>query len=91
MFGVFWNFRGFTLVGKAGKNVFEFTVGIAEEVSFNLTSIAAANAAEIPETINIKVVPTDQFITTTFAVGTSKIAQTKLFDTIAGATTNLFI
>ena len=69
----------------------EFTAGIIEEVTFNITRSAAAHAAEIPENINGKVISKDQFITSTSAVVSSKIAQTKLFDLIAGATPNLII
>ena len=90
MFG-FRNFTGFSFVGKIGKLGLEFTAGIVEEVTFNITGSAVANAAEIPENINLKLISKDQFITSTSAVVGSKIAQTKLFDVIAGATPNLFI
>lgn len=90
MFG-FRNFTGFSFVGRVGKGVFEFSAGIVEEVTFNITGSAVANAAEIPENINLKLISKDQFITSTSAVVGSKIAQTKLFDVIAGATPNLFI
>ena len=90
MFG-FRNFTGFSFVGKIGKVGLEFTAGIVEEVTFNITGSAAAHAAEIPENINVKFISKDQFITTTSAVVSSKIAQTKLFDLIAGATPNLII
>ena len=93
MFG-FRNFTGVSFVGKVGKFAFEFSAGIIEEVTLNITSSAAANAAEIPENINFEFISKDQFITSTSAVVGSKIAkiaQTKLFDVVAGATPNLFI
>ena len=90
MFG-FRNFTGFSFVGKIGKLGLEFTAGIVEEVTFNITGSAAAHAAEIPENINLKFISKDQFITSTSAVVSSKIAQTNLFDLIAGATPNLII
>ena len=85
------NFTGFSFVGKAGNLVFEFSAGIVEEVTFNITTGAIANAAEIPENINLKLISKDQFITATSAVVGSKIIQTKLFKVVAGATPNLFI
>ena len=90
MFG-FRNFTGFSFVGKVSRVAFEFSAGVIEEITFNITSSAVANAAEIPENINLKLISKDQFITSTSAVVGSKIAQTKLFDVIAGATPNLFI
>ena len=51
MFG-FRNFTGFSFVEKIGKVGLEFTAGIVEEVTFNITASAAAHAAEIPENIN---------------------------------------
>ena len=90
MFG-FRNLTGVTFVGKLGKYGFEFTGGLIEEVTFNVTGSAAAHAAEIPQNINLKFISKDQFITGTSAVVSSKIAQTKLIDVIASATTNLLI
>ena len=90
MFG-FRNFTRYSFVGRVGKVVVEFSAGIVEEVTFNITSSAAANAAEIPENINVKFISKDQFITSTSAVVGSKIAQTKLFDIVAGATPNLLL
>ena len=90
MFG-FRNFTGFSFVGKIGKYGLEFTAGIVEEVTFNVSGSAAAHAAEIPQNINIKFISKDQFIMSTSAVVSSKIAQTKLFDVIVGATPNLLI
>ena len=91
MFG-YRNFTGFSFVGKIGKVGLEFTAGIVEEVALNITGgAAAAHAAEIPENINVKFISNDQFITSTSAVVSSKIAQTKLFDLIAGATPNLLM
>ena len=52
MFG-FKNFTGVSFVRRVGNFAVEFTAGVIEEVTFNLTSAAAANAAEIPENINI--------------------------------------
>ena len=85
------NFTSFSFIGKIGIRGFEFTVGIIEEVSFNITQAAAAHAAEIPENMNVKFISKDQFITTTSAAVSSKIVQTKVFDLIAGATPNLII
>ena len=90
MFG-FRNFTGFSFVGKVGKVGLEFTAGIVEEVTMNITGSAAAHAAEIPPNINVKFISKDQFITSTSAVVSSKIVQTKLLDVIVGATPNLLI
>lgn len=90
MFG-FRNFTGFSFVGKVGKFGLEFTAGIVEEVTFNITNSAAAHAAEIPPNTNVKFISKDQFITSTSAVVSSKIVQTKLLDVIVGATPNLLI
>ena len=90
MFGL-RNFTGFSFVGKVGRIGLEFTVGIFEEVTLNITGSAAAHAAEIPENINVEFISKDQFITSTSAVVSSKIVQTNIFDLISGATTNLII
>ena len=90
MFG-FKNFTGLSFVGKVGKIGFEFSAGIIEEITFNITGSAAAHAAEITPNINVKFISKDQFITSTSAVVSSKIVQTKLLDVIAGATPNLLI
>ena len=90
MFG-FRNFTGFSFVGKIGKVGLEFTAGIIEEVTFNITGSVVAHAAEVPENINVKFISKDQFITSTSAVVSSKILQTKLVDVIVGATPNLLI
>lgn len=90
MFGL-RNFTGFAFMAKLGNGTIEFAAGIVEEVTFNITGSIAANAAEIPENINVKFISKDQFITSTSAVVGSKIAQTKLFDIIAGASPNLLI
>lgn len=90
MFG-FRNFTGFSFLGKVGKFGLEFTAGIVEEVTFNITGSAAAHAAEIPTDINVEFISKDKFITTTSAVVSSKIVQTKLIDVIVGATPNLLI
>ena len=87
----FRNFTGFSFVGKVGKFSLEFTTGIVEEITFNITGAAAANAAEIPQNINVNFISKDQIMTGTSVVVSSKIAQTKLIDVIAGATTNLLI
>ena len=93
MFG-FRNFTGVSFVGKVGKFGLEFSAGILEEVTLNMTSSAAAHAAEIPidiKDINVEFISKDKFITTTSAVVSSKIVQTKLIDVIVGATPNLLI
>ena len=90
MFG-FRNFTGITFIGKVGKLGLEFTAGVIEEITFNMTHSAAVNATEIPTDINIKLISKDQFISTTSAVVGSKILQTKLLDVIVGATPNLLI
>ena len=91
----FRNFTGFAFVGKIGKAGIEFTVGItvgiAEEVAFNITGLDAAHATQIPQNINVKFISKDKFITGTSALVSSKSVQTKLFDVIAGATPNLLI
>lgn len=90
MFG-FRNFTGFSFVGKVGKFGLEFTAGMVEEVSFNITGSAAAHAAEIPTHINGEFISKDKLITTTSAIVSSKIIQTKVIDVIVGATPNLLI
>ena len=90
MFG-FRNFTGISFVGKLGKFGLEFTAGILEEVTFNITGSAAAHAAEIPKNIDVKFISKDQFITTTSTVIGLKTVQTKLLDVIVGATPNLLI
>ena len=90
MFG-FRNFTGVSFIGKIGRFGLEFTAGLVEEVTLNITSSAAANAAEIPENINLKLVSKDKFITSTSLVAGSKIGRTIVFDLIASATPNLFI
>lgn len=90
MFGI-RNFTGFGFVAKMGNGTIEFAAGIIEEVTFNITGSVAANATEIPENINVKFISKDQFITSTSAVVGSKIAQTKLFDIIAGALPSHYI
>lgn len=89
MFG-FRNFTGIAFVGKVGKFGLEVTVGFVEEITFNITTAAAAHGAEIPENVNVKLISKDQFVKGA-AVVSSKIAQTKLLEIIAGATPNLFI
>ena len=90
MFG-FRNFTGFSFVGKVGTLGLEFTAGMVEEVTFNLTSAAGAHAAEIPTDINVEFISKDKLVTTTSAVVSSTIVQTKLIDVIVGATPNLLI
>lgn len=85
------NFTGLSFVGKVGKFGLEFSAGIVEEVTFNITSAGAAHAAEIPTDINVEFISKDKLITTTSAVVSSKIVQTKLIDVIVGATPNLLI
>ena len=50
---------GLSFVGKVGKLGLEFSLGIVEEVTFNITSSAVANATEIPENINFKLISKD--------------------------------
>lgn len=90
MFG-FTNFTGLAFVGKVGTFGLEFTVGLVEEVTFNVTVIAAADAVEISENMNVKLISKDQFIVTAAAGIGSRIGQSKLFDLIVSATPNLFI
>ena len=90
MFG-FQNFTGLSFVKKVGKFSLEFSAGIIEEITFNVTGSAAAHAAEIPQNMNVKFMSKDQFIASTSAVVGSKIAQTTFFDVIVGVTPNLFI
>lgn len=90
MFGL-RNFTGFTFVGKVGKFGLEFTAGMLEEVTFNVTGSAAAHAAEIPTDMNVKFISKNQFITSTFTLVGSKTVQTKLLDVIVSATPNLLI
>ena len=85
MFGL-RNFTGVSFVKKIGKWAFEFSAGLVEEITWNVTRPVAVNVAEIPELI-----PNDAFITTTSAVVGSKITQTNIFDVVGGATTNLLI
>ena len=83
------NFTALSFVAKIKNFGIEFTIGIVEEVTFNITGSAVAHAAEVPENINVKFISKDQFITSTSVVVSSKIAQTNLFGLIAGATPNL--
>ena len=90
MFG-FRNFTGFSLVKNIGKFGLEFTVGVIEEVTFNITASAAPNAGEIPDNLNLNLISKDKFITTTSIAVSSKIVESNIFGLIAGATPNLFI
>ena len=90
MFG-FRNFTGFSFVGKIGKFGVEFAAGAVEEITLNITSSAAANAAEIPDNLNLNLISKDQIITTTSLAVSSKIVKSNIFGLIAGATPNLFI
>ena len=90
MFGL-RNFTGFAFMAKVRNGTIEFAAGIIEEVTFNITGSAAAHAAEIPTDINVEFISKDKFITTTSAIVSSKIVQTKLIDVIVGATPNLLI
>lgn len=87
MFG-FKNFTGISFVGKVGQFGVEFAAEIVEEVTFNVT---AANAAEIPDNLNLNLISKDQIITTTSIAVSSKILENNIFGLIAGATPNLFI
>ena len=90
MFGL-RNFTGFSFVAKVSKAGLEFTAGIIEEVTFNITRSAAAHAAEIPTDINVGFISKDKLVTTTSAVVSSKILGTKVIDLLVGATPNLLI
>ena len=90
MFG-FRNFTGLSFVGKIGKHTVDFAVGFVEEVTFNVTGAAAANAAEIPDNFDITLISKDKLITSTSAVVSSRLLQTKVLDVIAAATPNLLI
>ena len=90
MFG-FKNFTGFTFIGKVGKVGAEFTWGIVEEITFNITSAGAANAAEIPENLNLNLPAKDKIIATATTAIVSKNVQDNLVGLIAGATPNLFM
>jgi hypothetical protein len=92
MFTLF-TLRNFTGIAfrKVGKGTFEFVAGFVDELTFNVTGAAAANAAQIPEDINVKFISKDQFITGTSAVVGSKIGQAKIVELIVGATPNLLI
>ena len=83
------NFTGVAFFGRIRKFSLEFSAGIVEELALNVTGSTAAHAAEVPQSINIKLISKDQFIASTSAVVGSKIAQTKLVDIIVGATSNL--
>ena len=90
MFGL-RNFTGWTFVGKIGKLSIEFTAGVIEEVTFNITASSAANAAEIPKNLNLNLPSKDQIITATFVAVSSKTVKNNLVDLITGATLNRFI
>lgn len=90
MFG-FRNFTEISFVAKISKSGLKFTARMVDEISFNITGAAAANAAQILEDINVKFISKDQFITGTSTVVGSKIAPTKIVELIAGATPNLII
>lgn len=85
------NFTGLSFVVKVGKVGLEFTAGVVEEVTFNITNAAAAHAAEIPTDMNVEFISKDRFIATTSALASTQIVQSKLVDVIVGATPNLFI
>lgn len=90
MFG-FRNFTGFSFVGKVGTIGLEFTAGVVEEVTLNITGAAAAHAAEIPTDLHVEFISKDKLIPTASAVVSSKIVRAKLIDVIVGATPNLLI
>jgi hypothetical protein len=50
------NFTAFSFVGKIEKLVVEFTVWVIEEITFNITASAVANAAEIPDNFNLNLI-----------------------------------
>jgi hypothetical protein len=90
MFG-FRNFTGFGFVGKIGKFGVEFTAGVIEKITLNITASAASNATEIPDNLNLNLISKDQFITTTSIAVSSKIVESNIFGLITGAKPNLFI
>lgn len=51
MFG-FRTFTRTTFISKIGNWSFEFTFGVIEEVTFNMTGVNTANAIEIQENFN---------------------------------------
>ena len=61
-----------------------------KEVTFNITSAGAANAAEIPENLNLNLPGKDQIIATASVGVASKIVESNGFGLIAGATPNVF-
>ena len=90
MFG-FRNFTGYSFVAKIGKFEVEFTAGVLEEVTFNVTGSIAANAAEISDNFDFNLSVRDKLIASTSLTLSSKIIESNVCKLIAGATTNLFI
>ena len=90
MFG-FRNLTGITFLTRVGQGTVEFTWGIVEEVTFNITSAGAANAAEIPENLNLNLPAKDKIILTATTAIVSKNVQGNLVGLILGATPNLLI
>lgn len=89
MFG-FRNFTGVAFISKIGNFSIDFALGVIDEVSFNITSAGAANAAEIPENFNLNLVSKEKVITSTSLAITSNVLQSNVVGLIAGATPNLF-
>lgn len=87
----FKNFTGISFVGKVSNFVIEFTAGMVEEITFNITTLAPANSAEIFTELNLKSIPKNPIIPITSLAISSKILESNIFGLIAGATPNLFI
>lgn len=87
MFGI--RNTGLTFLAKVGNFSLEVACGMVEEITFNITDVAAANASELPENLNLKLISKDQFLTTTSAVVSSKILKINVVDLIYNATFNL--
>ena len=75
MFG-FRNFTGRAFIGKVVNVIFQFFLGVVEEIIFNITQASATNAAEIPENFNLKLLLQDEIVTSTSLVVSSKLLQT---------------
>ena len=84
MFGL-RSFTGVSFVRKIGNFGVEFTAGLIEEVTLNITTPGAANAAEIPFPAKDQMM-----ITVSLGVG-SKIVESNVLGLIAGTRPNLLI
>lgn len=87
MFGInYRNFTRFAFFGKIGKFTFEFSAGVVEEVTHNITA-SVANAAEIPQ--NVEFISTNELATGASTLVASKMLKTHLVNVITAATPNL--